>query len=244
MTYLVHTANAQLAAMWLGSMGWILTAVALGLIKWRAWEVLQSEFITSGLAWVGLWRVCFVSHTVVSPGYQYMYCSSIGITEAFTPPEIAAGQVLMMLSVVVGLMGNAGGIYAMRNVYFGMYKNSAIRLWFLVAGFLCLAAAGMSLVPLLWTLTSVLTNQTIKFPPDFKMPPAPDAQHVGSGVVMGMVGAVLMLVSGINFCRYRLPERLRTSLNQDVDVDVVAAGGVLRSYRGKDNPAFESHEHV
>ncbi|CAK6977907.1 claudin-34-like [Scomber scombrus] len=248
MTYLAHTANAQLAALWMGCVGWTFTAMAIGLVQWRIWKVPDSEVISSGVAWVGLWRVCFNSHTLVTPGFKYMHCKYIGLTDAYTPPEIASGQVLMLLSVLVGLCGNAGGVYALRNVYFGLDKNSPIRLLFIAAGFLCLTAAAMSLIPVLWTLTSVVTNQTIGFPPDFQMPPEPDSQSVGCGIVVGLVGAVLMVVSGVNFCRYRLPQRshdsIQPSLSHEVQLDGSAAQGALTSSEGRINPAFESHEHV
>lgn len=253
MTYLAHTAHAQLGALWLAFVGWTLTAVALGLIQWRVWQVSDREVISSGVAWVGIWRACFNSPTLVTPGFRVMHCKYISLTEAFTPPEIMAGQVLMLLSLLVGLCGNAGGVYALRNVYFGMEKNSPIRLAFFTTGALCLLAAMMSLIPLLWNLSSVVTNQTIKFPPEFKMPQAPDSQHVGSGIGVGMVGTVLMIVSGIIFCMYRLPvrsqPRIQSSPREEVHLDlpvqsVTDSRGALTNSRGKDNPAFESHEHL
>ncbi|XP_010753154.1 claudin-34 isoform X1 [Larimichthys crocea] len=239
MAYLTHTAHAQLCALWLSCLGWTLTAVALGLIQWRVWLVFDTEVISSGVAWVGIWRTCFNSHTVVTPGFRIMHCKYISLTEAFTPPEIVAGQVLMLLSLLVGLCGNAGGVYALRNVTFGM-KNSRIRLAFLTSGMLCLLAAAMSLIPLVWNLNSVVTNQTIKFPPEFKMPRAPDAQHVGSGIAVGMIGAILMIVSGITFCMHRLPAR---SVREEVHLDSPGTSnqGALTSSRGVENLAFESH---
>lgn len=229
MSYLVHTAHAQLCALWLGCVGWTLTAVALGLIQWRVWQVSDREVISSGVAWVGIWRACFNSHTLVTPGFRVMHCKYISLTEAFTPPEIVAGQVLMILSLLVGLCGNAGGVYALRNVFFGMEKTPPIRLAFFTTGALCLLAGVMSAIPLLWNLSSVVTNQTINFPAEFKMPQAPESQHAGCGIGVGMVGTVLMIVSGIIFCTYRLPARSQPGMQ--------TPGGI-------DNPAFESHEHL
>ncbi|XP_068612726.1 claudin-34-like [Brachionichthys hirsutus] len=238
MAYLVHTAHAQLGALWLGLVGWTLTAMALGLIQWRVWLVSDREVISSGVAWVGIWRACFHSYTSVSPGLRILHCQDIGLTGTFTPPEIRTGQVLMLLSVIVGLCGNAGGVYALRNVYFGLRKTPPIRLAFIIAGVLCLSAAVMSVVPLLWNLSSVVTNRTIKFPPEFKMPPAPDSQHVGYGIGVGMVGTVLMVVSGITFCTYKLPagpEEVQTVTNPQRG---------LTSPGGSDNPSFEPHEQI
>uniref|UniRef100_A0A671YUW2 Claudin 34 n=1 Tax=Sparus aurata TaxID=8175 RepID=A0A671YUW2_SPAAU len=187
-----------LYALVLGFVGWTLTAVALGLIQWRVWQVSHSDVISSGVAWVGLWRVCFNSHTLVTPAFTFMHCRSMGLTEAFTPPEVAAGQVLMLLSLVVGLCGNAGGVYAVRNIYFSLEKSTPTRSAFFTTGGLCLLAAVMSLIPLLWNLTSVVTNQTISFPPEFMMPAAPQSQHVGGGV---MVGLRFLRVSGAFNCQ-------------------------------------------
>lgn len=245
MTYLAHTAHAQLCALWLACVGWTLTAVALGLIQWRVWHVSDSEVISSGVAWVGIWRTCFNSHIVVSQGYRVMHCRYIGLTGAFTPPEIVAGQVLMFLSLLVGLCGNAGGIYTMRNICLGVEKNWPIRSSFIATGALCVLAAVMSLVPLLWNLSSVVTNQTIRFPPEFKMPPAPDSQQVGSGIMVGIVGAILMILSGIVFCTYRSPVRSQPQEPQNRALPSVPhSRGALTTSRGKDNPAFESDEHL
>lgn len=249
MAYLVHTAHAQLCALWAGWVGWTLTAVSLGLIQWRIWQVSDREVITSGEAWVGLWRACFNSHAVVSPGFLATHCEYISLTEAFTPPEIAAGQVLMLLSLLTGLCGNAGGVFALRNIYFGM-KDSPIHALCFITGGLSLLSAAASLIPLLWNMSSVVTNQTIRFPPEFKMPPAPESQYVGSGIGVGMVGAVLMAVCGVVFCSYRLPvssqPRVRPALTHEVHLDCWSPAGseTLTDTRGRENPAFESHEQL
>lgn len=237
MAYLVHTAHAQLAALWLACVGWTLTAVALGLIQWRVWQVADREVISSGVAWVGIWRTCFNSQTLVTPGLMVMHCKYISLTEAFTPPEITAGQVLMLLSVLLGLCGNAAGVYALRNVYLGIDKTLLIRVAFPAAGALYLLAAVMSLVPLVWNLNSVLTNQTINFPAEFKMPRAPECQHVGGGIVVGMVGAILQIVSGIIFCTHRLPAR-----SLPTGQSVTDNQGALTDSRGWDNPGFDAEK--
>ncbi|XP_077371501.1 claudin-34-like [Festucalex cinctus] len=221
--------HPQLYALWLGCMGWTLTAVALGLVQWRVWLVHDSEAISSGVAWVGVWRACFNSHTQVSPGFMVRHCGSISLSEASTPPEIAAAQVLMLLSLLVGLLGNSGGVYAFRNAYFGLETNTANC--FLITGALFLSASGMSLLPLAWNLRSVLANQTIAFPPGFKMPRAPDSQHVGCGIAVGMAGMVLMVLSGVMFCRYGLCRTVKSPVRSQCDRSV--------EY---DNPAFDSHE--
>lgn len=251
MTYLAHTAHVQFVALWSAFIGWTLTAVALGLIQWRVWLVPSSDVITSGVVWVGLWRTCFHSHTEVTDGLAIMKCNSIRLTEAFTPPEVAAGQVLMLLSLLVGLCGNAGGVYAMRNAYFGTNEYSCVRLGFVVTGAFCLLAATTSLIPLLWNLSSVVANQTIHFPPEFRLPQAPESQHVGCGIWIGMVGAALTAVSGIVFSSYRVAGRfqhqIEPSLREQLQQDSSAPSTMDYSgvgVRGLDNPGFEFDDHL
>lgn len=225
-----------MGALPLGCVGWTLTCMSLGLIEWRVWLVGRSEVIHSGVVWVGLWRVCFHTHHLVKPGF--LHCSTIGPFQDYAPPEITAGQVLMVLAVVGGLLGNASGVYAVRNAYFGVERKSLVRRVFYVTGALYLLAATASTVPLLWNLHSVATNQTISFPLDFRLPPAPISQHVGGGIGVGLVGTGLMIICGIVFCRYRLPAEILRSAQ--------APGGqrVLWNTTGKENPVFESDEHM
>lgn len=252
MVYLVHTANSQVVALWLCCVSWILTAMTLGLVQWRVWHVADRSVITSGKAWVGIWRVCFNSHTLVSPDFRVMFCRRIGLADAFTPPEIAAAQVLTFLALILGFCANASGIYALRSVVFGL-KDSPIRAAFSVAGALCLLAAATSLAPLLWNLNSVVTNGTIDFPPDFHMPPAPASQHVGEGITVGIVASALMIISGIIFLTYRSPARSGHRIQPSprrgkslVGPEALAnSRGILETgLKGKDNLGFESHEHL
>lgn len=236
MVYLAHSAHAQLGALPLGCVGWTLTLMSLGLIEWRVWLLGRSEVIDSGVAWVGLWRVCFHSQALVNPGF--LHCSIIHLLEAYVPPEIRAGQVLMVLAAVVGLLGNAGGVYAVRNAYFGFRRTVLVRRVFHSTGALYLLAATTSTVPLLWNLHSVATNHTISFPLDFCLPPAPTSQHVGGGIGVGLVGTGLMVICGIVFCCYRLPDVIPHK------VQAPSGHRVPRNATGKENPAFESDEHT
>lgn len=246
MTYLAHTAHGQFGALWLSSVGWILTGMALGLIQWRVWQVSDTQVVTSGVVWVGIWRACFNSYKDVSEGFRNMHCRYISTREAFTPPEVAAGQVLMLLSLVVGLSGNAGGLYTMRKAYFGVGKNSSILPSFISTGVLCLLAAVLSLIPLVWNLSSVVTNQSIQFPPEFKIPPAPNSQRVGSGISVGIVGSMFMVVSGIIFCSYRSPEvRMDNGVREHQNHSSTSKPDNLQAAgsRGPDNPTFQIQEY-
>nr|XP_046175814.1 claudin-34-like [Oncorhynchus gorbuscha]XP_046175815.1 claudin-34-like [Oncorhynchus gorbuscha]XP_046175816.1 claudin-34-like [Oncorhynchus gorbuscha] len=259
MAYLVHTAHPQFVCLWLSTVGWALTAVTLGLIQWRVWQVADLTFITSGEAWVGLWRVCFYSHTLVTSGFRVMYCQSMALSDSFTPPEVATAQVLTLLGLVVGFCGNAAAVYALRSVYFGPEKPTPIRRAFAVAGTLCLLSAVCFLIPLLWNLNSVVTNQTIAFPSNFHMPPAPVTQNAGAGIGVGIVGSFMMIVSGVIFILYRFPVKMGPRVEpsgpeaRHFDGSRVGTLSILcptdpgdnrSSSQARDNPAFHSDEHL
>uniref|UniRef100_A0A8C2IGB2 Claudin 34 n=1 Tax=Cyprinus carpio TaxID=7962 RepID=A0A8C2IGB2_CYPCA len=192
MPYLVHTAHAQFAALWFGTVGWTLVIVTVGLVEWRVWEVSDLSVITSGLAWVGIWRVCFYSHAPILSDSQIMFCQRIRLSESFTPPEIAAAQVLMLVALILGLAGNASVVYGLRNVYFGLNQFKPIRLAFTSGGVLLILTGASALVPVCWNLSSVVNNQTISFPAEFRMPSAPANQSIGPGIIVGMFASILL----------------------------------------------------
>ncbi|TNN84587.1 hypothetical protein EYF80_005287 [Liparis tanakae] len=107
-----------------------------------------------------------------------------------------------------------------------MGRGSPIRSAFLAAGALYLLAGAASLAPLLWNLSLVATNQTVRFPPQFKMPPAPDSQHMGRASSWGWSS--------------------RSSPGSfSVTEEVTAPGlGPLGGSGGEDNLAFESQDHL
>ncbi|XP_072516536.1 claudin-34 [Salminus brasiliensis] len=212
MPYLVHTAHAQFVGLWVGMIGWILTMVAIGLVQWRIWVVSDLSVITSGLAWVGIWRTCFYTHTLVMSEYEIMYCQKIHLSDAFVPSEIAAAQPMMLLALILGLFGNSSAIYGLRNIYFGLDKQKPIMLAFSIGGGLLILAGVSSFIPLFWNLNSVVTNQTINFPSTFYMPPAPVEQYIGPGIAVGIFASILVVVSGMVFLSYKFPESLRTKV--------------------------------
>uniref|UniRef100_A0A3B3QGQ4 Claudin 34 n=1 Tax=Paramormyrops kingsleyae TaxID=1676925 RepID=A0A3B3QGQ4_9TELE len=197
MAYLVHTAHLQFAGLLLGFVSWILTAVSMGLVQWRVWHVLDVTNITSGVAWVGIWRVCFPSRALVSSELQVLYCRSIPFRDPSTPPEVSVAQVLVPVALMVGGGGNACAVYGLRSVYFGMERMKPLRAAFSVAGVLSLLSAVCTMLPLAWNMRSVAANYTIDFPPDFHMPPSPVRQDVGAGLSLGMLASILTVLT---FC--------------------------------------------
>lgn len=212
MPYLAHTAHAQFVGFWVGAVGWILTIVAIGLVEWRLWEVSDLSIITSGQAWVGIWRVCFYTSVLVSSEYKIMYCQRMQLMDAYVPNEIVAAQVLMLLAFIVGFFGNSCVIYGLRNVYFGLDETRSITLAFSFGGSLLLLAGVTSFIPLFWNLNSVVNNQTINFPPNFNMPLTPDYQYVGPGIAVGIFASILVVLSGITFLTYKLPDGLSSKI--------------------------------
>ncbi|XP_048855264.1 claudin-34-like isoform X2 [Brienomyrus brachyistius] len=152
MAYLVHTAHLQFAGLLLGFVSWILTAVSMGLVQWRVWHVADVTNVTSGVAWVGIWRACFPSRVLVSSELQVLYCRSIPFRDPSTPPEVSVAQVLVPMALIVGAGGNACAVYGLRRVYFGMERMKPLRAAFSVAGALCLLSGVCTMLPLAWNM--------------------------------------------------------------------------------------------
>lgn len=250
MPYLVHTAHAQFVGFWVGAIGCILTIVSMGLVEWRIWEVADNSLITSGQAWVGIWRVCFFSHVLQTSDFQIMYCQKMQLTDPFIPSEIAAAQTLMLVAFILGIFGNSIVIYGLRNVYFGLDDCKSITLAFIFGAVLLFTGGVTSFIPLIWNLNSVVSNKTINFPTRFHMPLAPDEQFVGSGIAIGIFASILLMISGVIFLSYRLPQGLK-SKNKSKEIHTKLAEAVVPanttrtskqvkvSCQGIENSAFE-----
>lgn len=218
----------------------------VGLDDWRLWFVDNTTVINSGVAWIGIWRVCFYSHVLS----EIEFCQFLGISESFLPVEIKLAQVLMMLAVIIGLFGNINGAFAIRMAYFSMENRSKIRLAFLLTGTLYLLAGFFSLLSLAWNMNSVLSNHTIVFPPEYQFPAAPDRQRVGNAIGVGILSSTLMLLSGLIFLCYRyIWKTLKTGPPKDpsdplhgawTQTSLGSASGQQpnRDTLGMDNPVF------
>uniref|UniRef100_A0A672HYQ8 Claudin 34 n=1 Tax=Salarias fasciatus TaxID=181472 RepID=A0A672HYQ8_SALFA len=199
MLFLARTAHGQFLGLIVGFLGWILILATAGLNEWRLWFVSDVSVINSGVAWVGIWRACFYSHILS----DFENCQSFSISDSFLPVEIPVAQVLMMLSGICGLAANVAGGLAMRMAYFSVKDRRYLRLLFLLAAVLYLLTATLSLVPLVWNMTSVLNNSTIAFPPEYYLPSVPKGQAVGSAIAVGIVASIMMLISSLIFFCYR-----------------------------------------
>ncbi|XP_068175928.1 claudin-34 [Antennarius striatus] len=246
MRHLVHTAHWQFFGLTSGFLAWILIMATVGMNEWRLWQVPDVSVITSGVAWVGIWRVCF--NSPLFPKFET--CHSIGISDGFAPAEIAVAQVLMMLAVISGMAANISAASAVRLAYFSVEDRKHLRLNFLLAGMLYILTAVFCLIPLLWNMSSVLTNSTIDFPPDFQLS-APVRQHVGPAIGVGVFASVVMLTSGTVFLCYRYawtglssdpPKDIRDPLHGAWTETTLSRSSELSNKRGMDNPTFHHGE--
>nr|XP_033803891.1 claudin-34 [Geotrypetes seraphini] len=207
MTYLAHTANLQLAGFAFATVGWILSSITTGLVQWRVWHVANTTIITSGIAWIGIWRSCFFSDILISSSLKTMYCQEFSVNDSFLPREIFVAQGLMLVAVILGAIGKVTAVCALRNVYQGISPGTQIVKWFIAGGVLNVAAGVCILIPVAWNFYSVVHNLGITFPSTFFMPTNPLAQDVGAAIPVGIVSAILMILSGTFFLCYKLPAR-------------------------------------
>ncbi|XP_013856489.1 claudin-34 [Austrofundulus limnaeus] len=244
MMHLAHTAHWQFLGLISGFLAWIIIMATAGLNEWRVWHVADVSIITSGEAWVGIWRACFFSH--VLPRAEN--CRSLGISDPFVPVEIPVAQVLMIVAVISGLVGNICAAVAMRMAYFSVEDRHNFRMVFVMAGVFYLLTATFMLVPLVWNMTSVLNNSTIDFPQEFHFPAAPIRQRVGSAIGTGLFASTLMLISAVLFLSYRFvweaPEKTRDPLSGPWPVTTLTKTSDMSKEdgQGMNNPAFNTEE--
>ncbi|XP_027746055.1 claudin-34 [Empidonax traillii] len=212
MSSLVSASHLQLIAFALGTVGWILCTISMGMVEWRVWHVDNTTIISSGVAWVGIWKVCFISYLHVSPGYREQFCHKFSGYESFVPHEIYAAQGLLLIAMFVGLLGLAATIFALRNVYMGITHKTLITPFFLVGGFFYIFAGLCVLIPVSWNFYSVTHNRSIAFPPSYYMPSSPVAQEAGAAIPVGIVAVILLLLSGTFSLSYRFSGATNTNM--------------------------------
>ncbi|XP_073526826.1 claudin-34 [Phyllobates terribilis] len=205
MPYLAHTANLQIAGFAISTVGWILGSISTGLVQWRVWHVANTTLITSGIAWIGIWRTCFFSHVLVSPNLETMYCQHFSVKDSFIPREIFLAQGLMLVAIILGAAGKAVCVFGLKNVLQGVSHVPRIPHWFTTGGILILLSSISIIISVAWNMHSVVNNFSIPFPSTFGMPSSPEKQEVGAAISVGVVSAILLFTSGIFFLCYRLP---------------------------------------
>ncbi|XP_040277766.1 claudin-34 [Bufo bufo] len=226
MPYLVHTANLQLAGFAISTLGWILSFISTGLVQWRVWHVTNTTYITSGIAWIGIWRTCFFSHVLVSPNLEIMYCQPFSVTDSFVPREIFVAQGLMLVAIILGAAGKAVCVIGLKNVLQSTSDISVIPQWFTAGGILILLSSISVMIPVAWNMHSVVSNFSIVFPSTFVMPSSPEKQEVGAAISVGIVSAILLFTSGIFFLSYRLPKDFNNRVFPINDEDSIFSDSV------------------
>lgn len=206
MSYLANTAHLQLAAFAFATVGWILGFIATGLMQWRVWYVANNTVITSGIAWVGIWRTCFFSHILVSPNQKDMYCQEYSVADSFVPREIFVAQGFMLTATILGALGKAISVFGLKQVYHGTSQINVILHWFTLGGILYIFTSIVILIPVAWNMHSVVSNFSINFPSTYYMPSSPQKQEVGAAIGLGIVSAILYFLSGIFFLAHKLPQ--------------------------------------
>ncbi|KAM9390489.1 claudin-34 [Phaethornis superciliosus] len=205
MRSLVSTSHLHLAAFALGTVGWILCTASMGIVEWRVWHVDNTTIISSGIAWVGIWKVCFISYFHISPGYKEQFCHKFSGYDPSIPYEIYASQGLLLVAMFMGLLGLTATVFALRNAYLRIAHKIVITRFFLLGGFFYIFAGLCVLIPVSWNFYSVMHNQSIAFPPDYYLPSRPASQEAGAAIPIGIVAVILLLLSGTFSLSYRFP---------------------------------------
>uniref|UniRef100_A0A674I596 Claudin 34 n=1 Tax=Terrapene triunguis TaxID=2587831 RepID=A0A674I596_9SAUR len=177
--------HLQIIGLALGTLGWILCIISMGQVHWRMWHTSNATIISSGIVWVGIWKVCFNSHGKVSRDLRIMFCHRFHFNDAFIPQEISVAQVLVLAAIVLRALGKALTVFL-----FPILK--------IFAG-VCV------LIPVTWNCYSVAYNCAIPFPPSFYMPSSSEAQEVGAAIPVGIVSVILLLMSGTFSLSYKHP---------------------------------------
>uniref|UniRef100_A0A452HYE2 Claudin 34 n=1 Tax=Gopherus agassizii TaxID=38772 RepID=A0A452HYE2_9SAUR len=164
----------------LGMLGWILCIISKRQMHWRVWHTSNTTIISSGIAWVGIWKVCFNSHGKVSRELWIMFCHRFCFNDAFIPQEISVALVLVLAGIVLGALGKAFTVFALRNIYMGI----------------------------LLKIQTITYNCAIPFPPSFYMPSSSEAQEAGAAIPVGITSVILLLMSGTFSLSYKHPDNI------------------------------------
>ncbi|XP_012646815.2 claudin-34-like [Microcebus murinus] len=203
MTLLINGPNHQVSGFTIGILGWILCTTSMGLVEWRVWHMDDPTFFPTGVACVGMWRVCIYHHdtntSIAKVCHLYTY------DDDFLPFEIRSAQHLLLIASILGLLGRVFSIFALRNVYMGMPQKDNAYNPFLLSGMLNLIAALCITLAVLQNYYSIKNLQGIAFPPSFQVPFRPDTQESGNAALVASIAAFLMLLSGLFFLCYKSP---------------------------------------
>ena len=126
-----------------------------------------------------------------------------GLTQDNLPNSIS--QHLLLAANLLGLLGKAFIILALRNVYMGIVGTNTLFNPFVASGVLYITASACVLTTAFWNYYSVVNVPGIAFPSSFHLPFKPDPQEAGSAIPVAALSALLMWLSGLVFCFYKFP---------------------------------------
>nr|XP_020140438.1 claudin-34 [Microcebus murinus] len=203
MTQVINGANHHVFGFVIATIGWILCTTSMGLVEWGVWHMDDPTFFPTGVACVGMWRVCIYHHdTNISTAkvcYRYSY------SDDFLPFEVRSAQHLLLIASILGLLGRGFTMFALRNVYVRIPQKHNAYKSFLLSGMLNIMAAFCITLAVLQNYYSIKNLQGIAFPPSFHVPFKPDTQESGNAALVASIAAFLMLLSGLFYLCYKSP---------------------------------------
>lgn len=196
-SFLAFISHFQIATVFFSSIGWVLCIVAVGFVKWRVWHVDNSTVISSGTIWIGIWDVCFTAKPFAVGSSEYMYCQKLNIRDHFVPIEISVSQDLLGLAIALEVLAVGFVIFAWWSDYRKGLSGNYILAVFSIGVFLNIISSIAILISVIWNLYSIMSNSPIQFPSSYNMPQSPNSQHIGTGIPVGFVSGLLLLLSGL-----------------------------------------------
>uniref|UniRef100_A0A8D0LYA7 Claudin 34 n=1 Tax=Sus scrofa TaxID=9823 RepID=A0A8D0LYA7_PIG len=212
MPLLISRANRQITGFAVATIGWILGTTSMGLVEWRVWYMDNTSLFPSGLACVGMWRACIYHH--VSNSNRTTLCHHYLYHNTYFSLDMRVAQNLLLVASILGLLGKASTIFALRNVYMGILQKNATCESFVTSGMLNIAAGVCISIAVVWNYHSVINEEGIAFPPSFNMPFKPHSQQIGSAILVACLAAFMMLLSGLFSLSYKF------ALNSQVHPEV------------------------
>lgn len=198
-----YSYNRQLAGFTTATVGWILVITSMGLVEWRVWHTENSPLFPSSVVCVGMWKMCIYQH--VSNTNRVALCQPYTYRDTYLPLDIRISQNLLLVASILGLLGRASVIFALRNLYIGTLQKNAAFGPFVASGILNIAAGVCVSITVVWNYQSVGREEGIAFPPSLSIPFRPETQELGSAVLVACLGGIMMLLSGLVFISYKHP---------------------------------------
>lgn len=140
MPLLINSANCQIVGFVVTTIGWILGTTSMASVEWRVWY-LDNASQFSGLACMGMWRVCVFCQTNITTAIS---CHSYSYHDTYLPLDIRVFKTLADVQHS-RLLGKASVIFALKNVSMGILETTTTYKAFVISGILNIAAGNLYL---------------------------------------------------------------------------------------------------